>query len=295
LIKPRTCVLTENIHLKETARNLYFLGATVILACRNETEANRTIEEFETRHNQSSPTNKVKPIFIPLNLESFDSVVRFVDKFLELNLPLHLLILNAGIPLQTDYSTADCGYEKVFTVNYLSHFLLTQKLLPRLRSSVPARVVCISCKLHFDPTGETLFDIMKLPPLPEHYESGKTFALSKLALIMFARLFNSRYARLGVSAVSLHPTANSLSSNPSLATHPVKTVSAQGTGLHQAALNVVRFLIKFLKEKLFKVKILKCKGLCQFIQPTFAMRNIFLYKYLKISFFLLVSFSKLWN
>ena len=60
------------------------------------------------------------------------SVRAFADAFLALELPLHILVHNAGIMPCPFQLTAD-GHELAFQVNYLSPRLLTARLLPRLR------------------------------------------------------------------------------------------------------------------------------------------------------------------
>jgi NAD(P)-dependent dehydrogenase (short-subunit alcohol dehydrogenase family) len=90
---------------------------------------------------------------IKLDLCGFDSVRKFVKVFYEVlnsknlnqhcfcpqefkskNLPLHGLINNAGVMIQDRMLTQD-GFETVFTANHLSHFLLTNLLLPDLEKT----------------------------------------------------------------------------------------------------------------------------------------------------------------
>ena len=58
---------------------------------------------------------------------------------------LDVLVNNAGIGSAEDgMEWTDDGIEPVFQVNYLSHFLLTELLLPRLRSAPEARIVNVA-------------------------------------------------------------------------------------------------------------------------------------------------------
>lgn len=78
--------------------------------------------------------------FLPLDLESLESARQCAQTFLEKNLPLHVLVLNAGAFYPKLEKTAD-GFEKMFQVNYLSQFLLCIRLLPKLKESAPSRIV----------------------------------------------------------------------------------------------------------------------------------------------------------
>ena len=84
--------------------------------------------------------------FLPLDLESLASVRRCAELFLARNLPLHLLVANAGLGLT---GVTKDGFERQFQVNYLGHFLLVALLLDLLRAtgarhSDPARIILVS-------------------------------------------------------------------------------------------------------------------------------------------------------
>ena len=113
----------------ETARALALGGARVVLACRDPTAAARAAEDVRAENPYALVT--VLPS-VPLDLASFASVRAFADAFLALELPLHILVHNAGVMPCPFQLTAD-GHELAFQVNYLSPRLLTARLLPRLR------------------------------------------------------------------------------------------------------------------------------------------------------------------
>ena len=90
------------------------------------------------------------------------------------------------------------GYELTFTVNYLSHFLLTTLLLPLLERSAPARIVNVASigqrPIDFD-------DVM----IERGYDPLRAYCQSKLAQIMFTFELAERLGESGVTVNALHP------------------------------------------------------------------------------------------
>lgn len=128
---------------KVTARELVRKGWHVIVAARNAEKAENAIDSIRKDINMpDAPLD-----FIQLDLSSFTSVRKFVDEFHQRQLPLHLLINNAGM-LPPDFQLAECGEELTFTTNHLGHFLLTNLLLDDLRASAPSRIVIVTSDAH---------------------------------------------------------------------------------------------------------------------------------------------------
>jgi NAD(P)-dependent dehydrogenase (short-subunit alcohol dehydrogenase family) len=102
---------------------------------------------------------------------------------------LHILINNAGTWPYLPKNTSD-GLQEIFQVNHLSHFLLVNLLLPKLRNSGkpddPARVVTVSSGLHYK--GDLLWSEIDagrvVPDSP--YDPFKAYANSKLINVIFA-------------------------------------------------------------------------------------------------------------
>ncbi|KAK9687758.1 short chain dehydrogenase [Popillia japonica] len=153
---------------KETAKDLYKRGATVILACRNSERAENAIKDIIDATKEVPNVGKLR--LVELNLSSLKSIRECCSKLLpnvgklrlvELNLSslksireccsklLHnydridLLINNAGI-MSCPYGKTEDGFEIQFGTNHLGHFLLTLLLLPRIMKSTPARIVNVS-------------------------------------------------------------------------------------------------------------------------------------------------------
>lgn len=75
-----------------------------------------------------------------VDLVSLKSVKSFAEEVLKDFPQIHCLINNAGVfvPEINNEKTLD-GFEIHFGVNHLSHFLLTDLLLDRLKQSAPSR------------------------------------------------------------------------------------------------------------------------------------------------------------
>ncbi|HLO47647.1 MAG TPA: SDR family NAD(P)-dependent oxidoreductase, partial [Kamptonema sp.] len=74
-----------------TAVGIAKLGDRVFIACRSATKAAHAIEYI--RRQSGNPQVE----FLPLDLSSLDSVRNCAELFLSKQLPLHILINNAGI------------------------------------------------------------------------------------------------------------------------------------------------------------------------------------------------------
>ncbi|MGA8550554.1 MAG: SDR family oxidoreductase [Stellaceae bacterium] len=112
---------------------------------------------------------------------------------------LDLLVNNAGLFSPKFQRSAD-GYELTFAVNHLAPFLLTNLLLDRLKSSVPARIVTVASRAH---RGNRI-DLATIAG-PQDWTMLKSYGRSKLCNILFTRELTRRLQGTGVIATCLHP------------------------------------------------------------------------------------------
>ena len=150
---------------KETASQLLLAGATVIFACRSESKAKEAMEEIAV-HLESDkaysasnyplipkPPSSVRErmYFLEMDLSDLESIRKSVERFLKMNLKLHVLINNAGV-MMGQYRVTKDSNELTMQANHLGHFLLTTLLLPKLRVSAKdcgdARVITVSSSTH---------------------------------------------------------------------------------------------------------------------------------------------------
>jgi NAD(P)-dependent dehydrogenase (short-subunit alcohol dehydrogenase family) len=132
----------------QTAKNIALTkrGYHVVLACRSASRGEAAAAAIRAETGNPQITT------MPLDLASLDSVRAFAKSFLRANLPpLYGIICNAGISaagVPGVPRTAD-GFEMIFGVNHLAHFLLTNLLLPRMDTQ--GRIVFVTSDLHDPP------------------------------------------------------------------------------------------------------------------------------------------------
>ena len=82
-----------------------------------------------------------------LDLANPASVYKFVEGFVESNIPLDILINNAAVMACPQMPTKE-GWDLQFAVNHIGHFILTKGLLPSMVKSSEARLVTLSSTGH---------------------------------------------------------------------------------------------------------------------------------------------------
>jgi NAD(P)-dependent dehydrogenase (short-subunit alcohol dehydrogenase family) len=194
----------------ETSRQLYQRGATIFLGCRSKEralEAMRNIDPtyeidgdatVEEEKEQRRTARKRRMYFVELDLSSFVSVRGAVRLFLDMNVPLHVLINNAGV-MRKDRKLSVDGNEMTMAANHIGHFLLTNLLLPKLRQSAfevgrPSRVITVSSSLYANArcqctTSDVVrpgIDLLDLQCERKKYRMFEQYAQSKVANVMFA-------------------------------------------------------------------------------------------------------------
>lgn len=199
-MKGKTVVITgANTGIgKETAIGLASMGATVVLACRNRAKAESAATEITSR----SGSEAVE--LVDLDLADLDSVSTCAKEILDRFDRLDVLINNAGLQLKERTLTKQ-GFEYTFGVNHLGHFLLTDLLLDRIRTSAPARIVNLSSVGHNFARGGLPWDDLQHDVT--RYTANGAYCESKLANILFTRELARRLPPDEVTANAVHPGA----------------------------------------------------------------------------------------
>lgn len=143
----------------ETAKQLAQMGGSIVMACRSPEKAAAAREEV-LRAAAGAAGGAGDVVCEELDLCDLNSVRRFAQRFVASGRPLHALVNNAGVMMQSRTETfPGSGLETVFTANHLGHFLLTNLLLPHLERT-GGRVVVLSSSLHRAPKAFNFGDVM---------------------------------------------------------------------------------------------------------------------------------------
>lgn len=178
---------------KATAAELAKRRARVILACRDLDKANAAVKDIR------SQTDQGELIVKKLDLASFRSIREFTAQVIKEEPRIDVLINNAGV-YGCPFSRTENELEMQMGVNHFGHFLLTNLLLDKLKSSAPSRVVVVSSGLH--KYGKIDFENFNSE---EGYNGEDVYKNSKLANNLFARELTHRLEGTGVSVYCLRP------------------------------------------------------------------------------------------
>ncbi|MFI5718445.1 oxidoreductase [Nocardia sp. NPDC051750] len=181
----------------EVARGLARRGATVVLACRNDTAATRAKQDIE----DSVPDADIRTTHIDIG--SLTSIADCARR-LHAELPaIDLLVNNAGVVAGTRTLTVD-GFESDFGINFLGHFALTARLIDLLTAAPAGRVVSVGSLSHGKRNAALDFD-----DLQSEHSFGRliTYSRSKMASATFMVELQRRLGAAGARAMSVgaHP------------------------------------------------------------------------------------------
>ncbi|CAL8133749.1 unnamed protein product [Orchesella dallaii] len=189
----------------DIVKKLLQLDYTVILGVRNESTSQKGIDKIR---DLGVTTGRVK--FFYLDLKSLESVREFANKVLDSKegSRIDLLLNNAGIFAEGYEKTGD-NFESTFQVNYLSHFLLTNLLLPRIKETAtkngagdPCHIVSTSSCLHR--CGTIDFEELETSKV---YSPLECYCLSKLCQIIHVKMLDKKFQeeKMNIHAYAVHP------------------------------------------------------------------------------------------
>jgi NAD(P)-dependent dehydrogenase (short-subunit alcohol dehydrogenase family) len=178
---------------REVARALAAGGAHIIVHGRSEERGRELVDEIAAAGVGSAAFYRADLASLAETRELAQAILRDYDR-------LDVLVNNAGVWADgpEERTLTGDGIELAFQVNYLSHYLLTRRLLPLLLASEPARIVNVSSiaqrPLDFDD-----------PMMDEGYSHGRGYAQSKLAQVLFTMDLAEELGERDVVVAALHP------------------------------------------------------------------------------------------
>jgi NAD(P)-dependent dehydrogenase (short-subunit alcohol dehydrogenase family) len=158
----------------------------------------RTIEKA------THAANEIQGHITPLacELSSFESVKQCADNINALNLPIDVLMCNAGIMALPKLELAN-GFEQQFNTNYLGHFLLVHNLLERVKQAKQGRIVMLSSLAHkMAPSKGINFDNLDGN---KYYKDWTFYGQSKLANLLTALALSKQLEGSNATANAVHP------------------------------------------------------------------------------------------
>lgn len=171
-------------------------GAHLVLVGRNQTRGLDAISEIRRRAGSD------RAEFLRADFSSLAEVRRLALALLAEDRPLHVLVNNAGTMNTSRKLTID-GFEEMFAVNHLAHFLLTRLLLPRLQACAPSRIVHVASNAHSFCKEIRWHDLSH----EREFSAFPAYGHSKLANILFSNELARRLRGTGVTSNALHPGA----------------------------------------------------------------------------------------
>jgi retinol dehydrogenase 13 len=180
-----------------TARKYASHGANLLCLNRNMQKSEVLCREIESEYG-------VRCDYKIADLSNLRDIHRVAEELLMLNIPIDVLIHNAGTYL-TKRELNPEGLEKVFVVHYLSSFIINYVLREKLISQEKARIIMVSSEGHrFAAWGLRIDD---LNWEKRRYSGLKSYGSAKLAQLLAMIVFVENFQNTGVSINAMHPGA----------------------------------------------------------------------------------------
>ena len=174
---------------KATAEALSALGARVVVVGRNPEKVDATVAALgSAAHGEIA------------DLSLLSETRELAERLLDAESRIDVLINNAGVLLGERQATSE-GLEASVATNVVSHFLLTNLLIPRLVESAPSRIVSVSSGgMYTQP-----LDVDKMLDAPGPWRGAVAYARAKRAQVVLTEMWAERLRGTGVVVHAMHP------------------------------------------------------------------------------------------
>ncbi len=194
----------------QAALKLVSLGHNIILPCKSILRANEVLTNIFNQFPCHSP--KKGKIYTPImDLSDLKSIDSLCSELKTKRVNIDVLILNAGLQYTGSKTPrlSTQGIELTFAVNHLSHFYLTQKILPLIDKNNDPKIIITSSEVHNPNSGggkvgakASLGNLKGLESGPgfemidgNKFNADKAYKDSKLCNILFARKLSNYLMR----------------------------------------------------------------------------------------------------
>lgn len=177
-----------------TAEGLASRGATVYMVCRSKERGEAALSKI-----QSSTSNPNIHLEV-CDLSSISEVKLFASKFSSKDKPLHVLVNNAGILVNSRETTPE-GLELSFAVNVAATYTMTELMMPLLEKAAPdARVITVSSGgMYTSPlTKDLQFSESK-------FDGTLQYARNKRVQVALTEKWAEAHGDKGIGFYSMHP------------------------------------------------------------------------------------------
>jgi NAD(P)-dependent dehydrogenase (short-subunit alcohol dehydrogenase family) len=171
------------IHLAEQ-------GARIVFTARDKVRADATMEKLRRANGAVEHSAHLADLSLLSEMKRVAGEIAQEPR-------IDVLINNAGAVFNARQETGD-GLERTFALNHMSYFVITNLLLPNLKSG--ARIVSTASGAH--QRAKLNFDDLQNR---RGYSGFPVYSRSKLCNILFTRELARRIAGTGVTANCLHP------------------------------------------------------------------------------------------
>ncbi|KAK1776052.1 short-chain dehydrogenase [Copromyces sp. CBS 386.78] len=179
--------------------------ALLILVGRTLTKIQPTIDAIDA----VNPSISVK--FIAADLTSLNSVREAAREILNDASITHIdVLINNAAVMASPYELTVDGFELQFATAHLGHFVLTNHILPKLKTSAgtgkpQTRIINVSSKGSILGSG-IRWDDPSFTKRPEEYNAWDAYGQAKTANVLFTLALNKRLlAKTGIRSYALHP------------------------------------------------------------------------------------------
>lgn len=206
----------------ESMRALISAGAHVIGTAR-------MLEKAEIACAKANARGFGKATPLACELTDMESVVACSDAVAALDIPLDVLMCNAGVMALPELELVEVNgtmLEKQFVINHLGHYLLTRRVMPQLEAAQAARIVMLSSLAYaMGPKQGIQFDNLSGD---QGYSPFKAYGQSKLANLITSNELSRRLADTSITSNAVHPGLVATNLGRYMSRNPDTAVTAIG-------------------------------------------------------------------